>query len=583
MVINRLIKLIGSCDLEDVASLRRLYEEDSRYEQVKGNKYEYDGVTIECDETYRNTPEYVKFKIGFPLDILGINSDSKHFEIMTSDYCLREFVKQTEKISLERNHATGKEKFTGKIYIQKPNEKVILRNNSFIEDDILYIIFVVRFPVHMMSKRNVVAGKLSVKIIRKELAYAIRDFIKFFNIPDYEAKAEVYNRQQEIRHLLIEKDLISFIANNSILPRNEEGLALKNAVPFISPPEDEIEIVLSNGFTLKGMGIKKGVTVITGGGYSGKSTLLDGMLHGIYNHIPGDGREYCITQEQACKIISEDGRSVKSLDISPFIRNTGNLNTDSFSTRHASGSTSQAANIMEALSFGCNALLIDEDRTATNFMIRDSRMKQIIKDDPIIPFTDRVRQIYKETGISTILIIGGSGEYLDLADNVFIMKDYHIYNYNKEINITRQNNFNFYTVNDEFPVKWKQERIILKEEMSVFKRDDEAGKIREYLFVTDEEIHLGIYKADVSRLNTIISKQQMTAIAFIIRTLFNNQKSEKCCLYTEIEKIYNDILINGFKDIYSNKFGIDFNMELPAMHDILFTISRMFEFVPYQK
>jgi len=404
---------------------------------------------------------------------------------------------------------------------------------------------------------------------------AIRNFIRFFNVRDYKAKALIYKRQQEIRQMLKEKGLVSFVANGSILPRNDFGLKLRDAVPFVSPPEDEIEMRLSDGFILKGMGIKEGITVITGGGYSGKSTLLDSMLHGIYDHIAGDGREYCITQKSVCKIAAEDGRSVTSLDISPFIRNVGNLNTGKFTTKHASGSTSQAANIMEAISFGCGALLIDEDRTATNFMIRDARMKKIIKDDPIVPFTDRVRQIYKDTGVSTVLIIGGSSEYLDIADNVYIMKEYRIYNYNKEVKETKQNAFDFFTVSDSEPIKWKLDRKIIKEPMMTFKKDEETGRIREFIAVNEEEIYVGINKANISRLETVISSQQMTAIAFIIRYIFNRAQDNKCSMFEEIKNLYDEILTNGFGDIYSSSFGIDFNMELPAIHDILFTLSRM--------
>ena len=207
-------------------------------------------------------------------------------------------------------------------------------------------------------------------------------------------------------------------------------------------------------------------------------------------------------------------------------------------------------------------------------MIRDARMKKIIKDDPIVPFTDRVRQIYKDTGISTVLIIGGSGEYLDLADNVYIMKDYHIYNYNKEVAETKQNTFDFFNVSDREPIKWRLDRIILREPMMTFKKEDETNRIREFIAITDEEIYVGINKANISRLDTVISQQQMTAIAFIIRSLLNG-KGEKCCLIDEITDIYNKILSDGFGGIYSTSFGIDFNMELPAMHDILFTISRM--------
>ena len=562
--------------MEDVSSLRRLYTINLRNPLTEhGNKYNYNGVTIECGEIHKTTPEYVKFTLGFPLEALGLVSRDYQSDIMTADYCLREFAWQIESINLAKEHATGKEKFTGNISVHKPGQKIILRNSAYVSNNTAYIAMTVRFAVLMASKRNVVNGGISVKIIQKDLARAIRNFISSFNKNEYESKAAVYKRQREIRKLLKEKGLVSFVANGSILPRSKYGSALYGAVPFISPPEDEMTLRLSDGFALTGMGIKEGVTVITGGGYSGKSTLLDAMLHGIYDHIPGDGREYCVTQESVCKIVAEDGRSVTSLDISPFIRNVSGLDTKKFTSLHASGSTSQAANIMEAVSFGCKALFIDEDRTATNFMIRDARMKKIIKNDPIVPFTDRVRQIYKDTGISTVLIIGGSSEYLDLADNVYIMEEYRIHNYNRQVSATKQNNADFFTVNDKEPTQWRLDRTILKESMTAFKKDETDGRTREFVCVTEDEIYVGQNKANISRIDTIISAQQITAIAFIIRTLFNRQKESKCRLHEEIKNIYDKITQDGFGEIYSSSFGIDFNMELPTLHDILFVLSRM--------
>ncbi|MCI9448835.1 MAG: hypothetical protein HFE30_01085 [Clostridiales bacterium] len=415
---NNLIKKISACDLCDVTSLRSLYQ--------NGNKYDYNGVSIICRETHKSTPEFVRFQLGFPLSLLNVQIKDTAQEVITADYCLRRMVELIDDISVERLHNTGKEKYTGKFYIYKPHQKVIVRNVSYIQNDKVYIQFSLRFPVYMMEKRNVVSGKLSVKLIKRELTRIIRAFLDTFNTSEYKKAVQLYFRQLEIYSILEEKNLVSFIANGSIHPRCDKDKPLKSAIPFVSPPEDEIELCLSDGFRIKGMGIKEGVTVITGGGYSGKSTLLDSIQNGIYNHILGDGREYCITRRNSIGIIAEDGRNISSLNISPFISETRLLRTSNFSSQHASGSTSQAANIIEAITFGCGALLIDEDRTATNFMIRDSRMKELIKNDPIIPFTDRVRQLYHELKISTILVIGGSSEYLELADSVYMMQDYHL-------------------------------------------------------------------------------------------------------------------------------------------------------------
>jgi predicted ABC-class ATPase len=197
-------------------------------------------------------------------------------------------------------------------------------------------------------------------------------------------------------------------------------------VAFQSPAL-RVEFTCPNRGLITGMGIPAGVTLIVGGGYHGKSTLLKAIELGVYNHIPDDGRELVVTHPAAVKIRAEDGRSVASVDISPFINQLPQgRSTRQFSTTNASGSTSQAANIMEALEAGAELLLVDEDTAATNFMIRDRRMQQLIAKDkePITPFIDKVRQLYTDYGVSTILVMGGSGDYFDVADTVIAMENF---------------------------------------------------------------------------------------------------------------------------------------------------------------
>jgi len=175
------------------------------------------------------------------------------------------------------------------------------------------------------------------------------------------------------------------------------------------------------------MGIPKGVTVIVGGGYHGKSTLLRALERGVYPHVPGDGREFVVTDATAVKIRAEDGRRVQNVDISPFISDLPyGRPTDQFSSEDASGSTSQAANIVEAVEIGTTALLLDEDTSAANFMVRDARMQALVhkEHEPITPFLDRVRELYDGHGITTILVMGGCGDYFDVADRVVTMRNY---------------------------------------------------------------------------------------------------------------------------------------------------------------
>ncbi len=223
--------------------------------------------------------------------------------------------------------------------------------------------------------------------------------------------------------------LIAFVADGSILPR-ATGVSqrpLENAVPWISPPELAVEVDFPNAGRVRGMGIPEGVTLIVGGGYHGKSTLLRALERGVYPHIPGDGRERVVTRADAWKLRAEDGRRVVGVDISAFINGLpGGADTRSFSTDTASGSTSMAANLVEALEAGSRLLLVDEDTSATNFLVRDARMQALVHKEiePITPFIDRVQSLHRDLGVSTVMVVGGAGDYLDVADRVILMERY---------------------------------------------------------------------------------------------------------------------------------------------------------------
>ena len=235
--------------------------------------------------------------------------------------------------------------------------------------------------------------------------------------------------QTFIRKELAARNLTAFVANGAVLPR-ESGvspLPMKNGIPFVSPDSMAVTLHLPNHGTLTGMGIPCGITLIVGGGYHGKSTLLEALELGVYNHIAGDGREYVITRDDAVKIRAEDGRSIKHTDISFFINDLPNhKDTHSFYSEDASGSTSQAANVIEALETGSHLLLIDEDTSATNFMIRDELMQRVVNrnQEPITPFIERVQWLSDTQGISSILVAGSSGSYFHVADTILQMEHY---------------------------------------------------------------------------------------------------------------------------------------------------------------
>ena len=224
--------------------------------------------------------------------------------------------------------------------------------------------------------------------------------------------------------------LVAFVADGAVLPRasGASDRPLGDAVPFASPPERRVTLSLPNApHSVTGMGVPQGVTLIVGGGYHGKSTLLRALERGVHPTVPGDGREQVATTPLAAKIRAEDGRRVVGVDLSGFIGELpGGRSTKGFATDDASGSTSQAANIVEALEAGSRALLVDEDSSATNFMVRDARMQRLVDAafEPITPFVDRVRELYEARGVSTVLVVGGSGDYFDVADTVIEMRGF---------------------------------------------------------------------------------------------------------------------------------------------------------------
>ncbi|NJE73018.1 isopentenyl-diphosphate delta-isomerase, partial [Pseudoflavonifractor sp. SW1122] len=278
--------------------------------------------------------------------------------------------------------------------------------------------------------RTVNAGELR-KMLFEFLPQCVEASLMYRNLDGkrLQGVADLAEDQQYIRETLPKLGLCAFVADGSILPR-ATGISaqpMKGSVPFQSPQELSVTLELPHRGTVTGMGIPKGITLIVGGGYHGKSTLLKALEAGVYNHISGDGREYVITDHTAVKIRAEDGRSIAQTDISMFINHLPNgTDTTRFTTQDASGSTSQAANVVESMEAGTSLLLMDEDTSATNFMIRDELMQRVIHRDmePITPFLERVEELYHTHGISTILVAGSSGAYFHPAHHIIQMDRY---------------------------------------------------------------------------------------------------------------------------------------------------------------
>ena len=339
------------------------------------------------------------------------------------DYLTRQFEKQVSQYSF-RAKGSGK---SGLLTVSHCGQEILSRTACEITEKGITARFFVGFPA---NGRTINATELE-KILFDFLPVCIQKsfFYSSLNAKELQNYIELAEDQEFIRQTLPAKNLCAFIADGSILPR-ESGISsrpMKASVPFTSPDSLRISINLPHKGKITGMGIPKGITLIVGGGYHGKSTLLNALELGVYNHIPGDGREYVITDATAVKLRSEDGRFIKDVDISMFINDLPNKkDTRCFSTLDASGSTSQAAGIVESIEAGSHLFLLDEDTSATNFMVRDAFMQQVIQreKEPITPFLERAEDLYKKAGISTILVAGSSGAFFHIADTIIQMDNY---------------------------------------------------------------------------------------------------------------------------------------------------------------
>nr|CEL67055.1 TPA: ATPase, putative [Neospora caninum Liverpool] len=323
----------------------------------------------------------------------------------------------------------------GDIRIDQPSQHVLRRTSMIVTEDAVEA----RCNVSLPARGRSIEGRRAAQLLCERLPAVARAAMYFSRqrAKDLEAHIQSVEDQEYLRASLAKYGLVAFVINGACLPRRSgvDDRPLTHhqddhLVLFQSPPSLEVQIGLPNRGQVRGMGIPAGITLIVGGGFHGKSTLLEALQWGVYNKIPGDGREFVVTDPGAVKIRAEDGRAVTSVDISPFINNLPfGKSTDNFSSADASGSTSQAANIMEALELGATTLLVDEDTCATNFMIRDTRMQALVakEKEPITPFIFKIRPLVNQYRISTIMVVGGSGDFFEVADNVIMMDSYQAY------------------------------------------------------------------------------------------------------------------------------------------------------------
>ena len=396
------------------------------YKSLKG-AYQFGHYILSVDHVQGDpfaSPSHISIHVshkaaGFPEEYLQ-NPVAK---ITLCDYLTRQFEQQIDRFSF-RAKGSGK---SGLISVSHCGQEVLKRTACEITDQGITARFFIGFPA---NGRTVNSVELE-KILFDFLPICVQKAFLYKNLDAKKLEEAIFLAEDQayIREQLKKEALAAFVADGAILPR-ESGISshpMKDSIPFQSPDTLRVTMTLPHKGKITGMGIPEGITLIVGGGYHGKSTLLNALELGVYNHVPGDGREYVVTNDTALKLRSEDGRFIKDVDISLFINDLPNKkDTSCFSTEDASGSTSQAAGIIEGIEAGSKVFLLDEDTSATNFMVRDSFMQKVIarEKEPITPFLERAGDLYHKAGISTILVAGSSGAFFHIADTIIQMDSY---------------------------------------------------------------------------------------------------------------------------------------------------------------
>ena len=554
-------------DLKDI-----LYRIDHRgypaYKDTKG-KYDFGKYILSIDHVQGDpfaSPS--KLSVHVKGSVAGFDRhlyDEKHRRLSLQDLILRKFYDVMGEYTFKAR-GSGK---SGLMSVSQPSQEILERSAVQVNENDGSLI--VRFRVGFPAKGRTVMSDELIKILFDYLPGCVEKalFAGSYKKDDLTRAADLADDQNFIRSELVKRGLKAFVADGAVLPR-KSGISdkpMKGAVVFKSPESLAVTLELPHKGSLRGMGIPEGVTLIVGGGYHGKSTLLKALEAGVYDHIRGDGREYVITDDTAVKLRAEDGRSVQNTDISMFIRNLPNgRDTVHFSTEDASGSTSQAACTVEAMEAGSELFLIDEDTSATNFMIRDELMQKVVHRDEetIIPFIGRVRELFEKKGVSTILVAGSSGSYFYEADVVIQMKQYEPFDIT--VDAKKQAAEAGEPTHAEIPFEGFGSPGIVRVR-GEFKGD---GRIKTKVFGTDgfsvnkESVELRYVEQlkDVEQTNTLC-----TVLLYMMKNVFDGRRDLK----ESVDGLYERLEKESFSAI---RAGGEDSLAMPRKQEIYAMINR---------
>lgn len=509
---------------------------------------------------------------GFPQSLWNQADQNSTRKIALEDYlgrCVNMWINQKVK---GRRGSGG----SGQIGIETGQQQILCRNAVLVSENTIEARLVLGLPANGRRLAAQEAQIMFYEELPQVISHAL--FYKNLSLRELTNHIDVCEDQTCLRAWLDNQNLVAFIANDSVLPRLS-GISDKplshNALAFQSPAALRHQVSLPNCGTVTGLGIPKGITLIVGGGFHGKSTVLHALERGVYNHIPGDGRERLVTIDNAVKIRAEDGRVVSKVNISPFIdRLPFGRDTKQFSTENASGSTSQAANIIEAIECGTELLLIDEDTSATNFMIRDERMQKLVVYDkePITPLLYRVRELYDKHDISSIIVMGGSGDYFSVADTVIMMDAYQPIDVTEKAQALAQAPDCFTIPNNSHLPNFS--RLSKRKPGAVALDPSKRNRPVKIDIRGLNTLLYGEHQIDLSLVEQLVDFGQTRSIGMMIHYYATHHAKHCTDLIEGLQKTIHDVTHEGLDSLSPYKVG---NLALPRLHELAAAINRIRE------
>ena len=453
--------------------------------------------------------------------------------VASADFLLRSFSHAIRKMSGQGSGGAG---HGSPVQVARTGQEILERSACTVMPDRVEL----RFQVHMPARGRTIQGLTAARIFDQDVPDIVVETFDFVSdqadrhLDDLHQHVHTYEDYQALQQALVDNNWVTFVADDAILARRSgvSDLPMEDAVPFSSPESLRRTVTLPHAGEVSGMALEPGVTVIVGGGYHGKSTLLAAIQRSVYAHVPADGRQLVATTPSAMKVRAADGRPVTGVDVSAFIAHLpGGADTSDFSTQNASGSTSQAAAIVEAVELGSPLLMLDEDTSATNLLIRDARMRRLVaaEREPITPLVDRVRALFDQRHVSTLMVMGGSGDYLDIADCVLMMDTYQCRDVTDQARAVVAEMPRERTDEEDFP--GGRPRVLMRD-----RGNSGRGKPKTKSAGLDT-ITLDRHTVDVSDVEQIVDAGQTEAIAWALRTVLNDLADGEHSIDQELERL----------------------------------------------